>query len=213
MKKLYVFALENERHAFLKGINKTPPVPGDFFSDAQGGYAVIGVGKVFAAMHTEKYITSFQPDLVINVGVAGGITQTTNDWLLVSETLFHDVDVTTFGYQKGQYPKASARFKSDIYRFNQLKKAFAKTPASPGRVATGDYFMTETSRLDQTIEVAAVDMELAAIAMVCEAHDIPWVAVKTISDTVGTPSQITDFKHWVDVGLQAIAPYVQGAFL
>ena len=212
MKKLYLFALEKERDAFLKGLDNTPTPVGDFFIDDHDAYAVIGVGKVYASMYTEKWIAHYRPDLVINVGVAGGIDLATDDWVLVTEAVFYDVDVTAFGYQKGQYPKASPIFKSDGAALDQLKTSLSPHIYHLGRIATGDTFMTNQALLNDDEAIKAVDMELAAIALVCETHQIPWVSIKTISDTVGTASQIEDFDHWVEEGLKKIAPLIKGAF-
>lgn len=211
MKKLFVFALEKERDAYLKGLNKAPHQAGDFFIDNNNAYAVIGVGKVFAAMYTEKWITEFKPDLVINVGVAGGIHCATDDWILVTESLFYDVDVTAFGYEKGQYPKALPTYQADVNTLEKLKTFLSGPSTHQGRVATGDTFMTDQHLLDGFKDIKAVDMELAAVALVCEIHQIPWVSVKTISDTVGTASQIEDFDHWVEEGLKKVAPLMEGA--
>jgi len=211
MKKLYLFALEKERDAFLKGLNKAPRPGVDFFMDDDAAYAIIGVGKVFAAMRTEKWITAYQPGLIINVGVAGGLQLATDDWVLVEEVLFYDVDVTAFGYLKGQYPSSQASFKADLDSLTKLKKILSGQSYHLGTVATGDTFMTEPSRLHDFKNVQAVDMELGAIALVCAVHQLPWVSVKTISDTVGTDSQIQDFDHWVEEGLKKVAPLIERA--
>lgn len=214
MKKLYLFALEDERNAYLSGLKEPVFAEGSFFVDGFNAYGLIGVGKVFAAMHTEQYITMFSPDLVINIGVAGGINRTTNDWIVVNETLFYDVDVTAFNYQWGQYPKAPVTFQAALDITERLiKQPPQNQTPTVGCVATGDRFLTDVKPLDKINQaIAAVDMELASIALVCAQHEVPWVSVKAISDTVGTPSQTGDFDRWVKEGLKKMAPWVEGAF-
>lgn len=211
MKKLYLFALKDERDAFLKGLHKDAQAA-DFFHEDDCAYGIIGVGKVNAAMNTETYIQTMKPDLVINVGVAGGIDKATDTWVLVEETLFYDVDVTAFGYEKGQYPKSQPSFLASSSHLKTLKKAFENKSYSLGLVATGDQFLTTEAPLKDFKSISAVDMELAAIALVCEKNSVPWVSIKTISDTVGTPSQIEDFDRWVQEGLKKVAPLIEGAF-
>lgn len=213
MKKMYLFALEDERNAYLSGLKEPVHGEGSFFVDGPNAYGITGVGKVFSAMNTERFLATFKPDLVINIGVAGGINRTTNDWIVVNETLFYDVDVTAFNYQWGQYPKAPATFKASK---NSIERLINHPPKDKsihsGWVATGDRFLTDVSPLERIEkEVLAVDMELASIALVCEHHEVPWISIKTISDTVGTPSQIDDFDRWVKEGLRKLAPWIEGA--
>lgn len=213
MKKMYLFALEAERNAYLSGLKEPVLAEGSFFVAGPNAYGITGVGKVFTAMNTERFLATFKPDLVINIGVAGGINRTTNDWILVNETLFYDVDVTAFNYQWGQYPKAPAIFKASKNSSERLIKHPPKEKSfHTGCIATGDRFLTDISPLKHlNKEVLAVDMELASIALVCEHHEVPWISIKTISDTVGTPSQIGDFDRWVKEGLKKLAPWIEGA--
>ena len=216
MEKLYLFALEDERAAFLSGLSSTPEKKDDLFIVGSSAFAVIGVGKVFAAMHTERLIQALKPALVINVGVAGGVSLSTNDWVLASAALFYDVDVTAFNYEKGQYPRSTARFLAGTDAFNKLLSVWpSDAHHHHGVIATGDRFLTSPEPLDdfKNVPILAVDMELASVAMVCQAHLVPWLSIKTISDTVGTASQIEDFDTWVKEGLKKVAPFLEGAFL
>jgi adenosylhomocysteine nucleosidase len=216
MEKLYLFALEDERAAFLSGLSSTPEKKADLFTLGSSAFAVIGVGKVYAAMHTERLIQALKPTLVINVGVAGGVVLTTNDWVLVTATLFYDVDVTAFDYEKGQYPRSLSRFLAGADALNKLISVWPSDAHHHlGVVATGDRFLTSPEPLEdfKDVPILAVDMELASVAMVCAAHAVPWLSIKTISDTVGTASQIEDFDTWVKEGLKKVAPFLEGVFL
>lgn len=57
--------------------------------------------------------------------------------------------------------------------------------AYAGTVVTGDQVIFSTARkrwLRRTFDALAVDMETAAVAQVAEAHQVPWLAIRAISD-------------------------------
>ena len=62
-----------------------------------------GVGKVNAALNTQYIIDRFEPDCIINTGVAGGIGANLRVGdIVIGETLVqHDFDATALGYAKG----------------------------------------------------------------------------------------------------------------
>lgn len=65
-----------------------------------------GVGKVNAALATQYVIDHFQPRLIINSGVAGGVSPKVriSDVVIGTHTMHHDFDVQMFGYPKGTIP-------------------------------------------------------------------------------------------------------------
>ena len=71
-----------------------------------------GIGKTAAAIGTTLLIQLTKPDVVINTGSAGGLDRNLNvgDIVISSDVRHHDVDVTAFGYEKGQLPANPAGF-------------------------------------------------------------------------------------------------------
>ena len=69
-----------------------------------------GIGKVNAAVCTQILIDDFKTDIVINTGVAGGLYSELNvgDIVISSDALYHDFDVTGFGYEEGVIPRMNA---------------------------------------------------------------------------------------------------------
>ena len=61
--------------------------------------AVAGVGKVSAAMCAQTLILRYQPDVVINTGVAGGIGPDLKvlDVVLATAVVQHDMDTSPLG--------------------------------------------------------------------------------------------------------------------
>jgi hypothetical protein len=82
------------------------------------------------------------------------------------------------------------------------------TPVHVGTVVTGNQAIFSTSRkrwLRQTFGAQVVEMETAAVAQTAIAHELPWVAVRAVSDTADD-DLVLDFgrlKFYVDGGRPA----------
>lgn len=150
-----------------------------------------GIGKVSASMGATLLLHLTKPDLILNTGSAGGVGRNlcVGDVVISTETLHYDVDVTAFGYEKGQLPQNPARFISDEHLVQTLANIAEKhgQTAKFGMVASGDSFIQGGKRLAQIKsdfpQVLAVEMEAAAIAQVCHAFHTPFVVVRAISDS------------------------------
>ncbi|MGC6247245.1 5'-methylthioadenosine/adenosylhomocysteine nucleosidase [Bisgaard Taxon 45] len=150
-----------------------------------------GIGKVAAAMGTSILLHMTKPDVVINTGSAGGVAQglKVGDIVISTETLYHDADVTAFGYAKGQLPACPATFQSDN-RLADLAEKIAQQQGHQvkrGLICSGDSFIHGGEKLAQIKadfpQVLAVEMEATAIAQVCHAFHVPFVVVRAISDS------------------------------
>lgn len=158
-----------------------------------------GIGKVAAAVGTTLLIDLAKPDMIINTGSAGGLNPNLNvgDIIISTEVRHHDVDVTAFGYEKGQLPANPAAFLPDE---DLVKLALKETHSSgfnavSGLVCSGDLFVNGADKIAQIRRdfptVAAVEMEAAAIAQVCHAFNIPFVIVRAISDVADKESHLS----------------------
>ncbi|HDR1496347.1 TPA: 5'-methylthioadenosine/S-adenosylhomocysteine nucleosidase [Pasteurella multocida] len=150
-----------------------------------------GIGKVAAAIGATLLLEMSKPDLVINTGSAGGVATGLNvgDIVISDETVYHDADVTAFGYAKGQLPACPARFQSDE-KLVQLAEKIAvqqQQQVKRGLICSGDSFIQGGTPLAQIKAdfptVMAVEMEATAIAQVCHAFNVPFVVVRAISDS------------------------------
>jgi 5'-methylthioadenosine/S-adenosylhomocysteine nucleosidase len=111
----------------------------------------------------------------------------------------HDMDATPLGVRRGQIPyteyftlaadpkllEAIAGFSSAEYRLRQ------------GRILSGDQFITHTIRQTHgeffaSLNGMAVEMEGAAIALVCRLNSVPFIVVRTVSDRADD-SAVMDF--------------------
>ncbi|MFP4112427.1 MAG: 5'-methylthioadenosine/adenosylhomocysteine nucleosidase [Candidatus Woesearchaeota archaeon] len=166
-----------------------------------------GVGKVMAAMVTQKLITEFKPKEIIFTGVAGALNKELDlgDVVVSRDCIQHDFDVTALGYPRGAILYTDYKeFPAD---FDLIKKGLSckleKHKIVLGRILTGDQFMTRKdinshSYLTDELKGDAVEMEGASVAMVCTINKIPYVVVRTISDKADG-SAAADFTAFLAV--------------
>ncbi|MGX3066565.1 5'-methylthioadenosine/S-adenosylhomocysteine nucleosidase [Ursidibacter arcticus] len=158
-----------------------------------------GIGKTAAAIGTTLLIQLTKPDVVINTGSAGGLDSNLNvgDIVISSDVRHHDVDVTAFGYEKGQLPANPAGFtpNSQLVELATKESQKAGFNAVVGLICSGDLFVNGADKIAQIRQdfptVAAVEMEAASIAQVCHAFQVPFVVVRAISDVADKESHLS----------------------
>lgn len=133
-------------------------------------YTVIytGVGKVNATMHLQAAIIEQKPDLVINIGTAGTPCHQIGDILICND--FRDGDIV-------EIESVTKRLKMAL---PSKYEAVFKPNAT---VTTKDTFTYTVP-----ITTDASDMESFALARVCDYYDVPFVAIKIITDIIGQTS-------------------------
>lgn len=156
-----------------------------------------GVGKVNAALNTQYIIDKFEPDCIINTGVAGGIGADLKVGdIVIGETLVqHDFDATALGYAKGYMctgiePNKPTLFYSDkslIKDFETAMKSLNSTDITvhKGVIATGDTFVSSSEKkreLSELFNAMAVEMEGGAIAQTSNMNGVPCMIIRAISD-------------------------------
>ena len=166
-----------------------------------------GIGKVAAAVATTLLLEKFQPDIVINTGSAGGYDTrlSVGDLVISTEVRFHDVDVTAFGYEIGQMAQLPAAFAADkkLIEIAQLaSEALQPLQTIQGLICTGDTFMADPKKVEVARknfpDMAACEMEAAAIAQVCYQFNVPFVIIRSLSDIAGKTSEIS-FEQYLPI--------------
>ncbi len=187
------------------------------FAGRQMVLCLSGIGKVNAAIATTLLIERFNPDCVINTGSAGGVGDglKIGDVLIGSQSAHHDADVTAFGYQYGQLPGMPPRFDSDETLMAAAEKAAAAFQAASvrrGLVVSGDSFVHSESELarirSRFADVAAVEMEAAAIAQTCTRLQKPFVIIRAVSDSASDEAQVS-FETFLQTAAVHSAQMVQ----
>lgn len=158
-----------------------------------------GIGKTAAAVGTTLLLQLTKPDMVINTGSAGGLDKNLNvgDIVISTEVRHHDVDVTAFGYEKGQLPANPPAFlpDADLVELAQKESQKAGFNAVSGLICSGDAFINGAEKIAQIRHdfpmVAGVEMEAASIAQVCHAFGVPFVVIRAISDVADKESHLS----------------------
>ena len=173
-----------------------------------------GVGKVNAARATQILIDKFKPDYIINVGVAGGLNPMLNIGdIVIGETLVqHDFDITAFGHTKGYIPGVGDKIYSDEYLINKIEEAIGNQEErvynyEKGVIASGDIFCTEIPMRDKIyakFNAECVEMEGAAIAQVCSLCNVPFVVIRSISDTPNGKNEVT-YQQFIELASKRCA--------
>lgn len=159
-----------------------------------------GVGKTNIAICTTLLINNFNPELIINTGIAGGILPLKQyDLVLASRLLYHDVDVSALGYEKGQIPGSSKYFMADESSLMQVKEILQSfnIDYKEGIVLTGDTFVTSTNQVESFLkdeEIVVCEMEGASVAHVCHQFGVAFVSIRYISDVVNSTEQVNDYQ-------------------
>ncbi len=158
---------------------------------------VSGIGKVNTAVCTTLAVQCYQPSLLVNAGVSGGVHPEVNigDVVLASELKYHDADATTFGYQPGQIPRMPTHYVADPTWISRLLAYQSELPFQlfAGLITSSDSFIAdETWRIEiltRFPDLLALDMESCAIAQTCHQLKIPFLCIRGISDSANRHSK------------------------
>ena len=158
-----------------------------------------GVGKVNAARTTQILIDNIQVDFIFNIGVAGGVSDIlkVGDIVIGQSLVQHDFDITAFNHEKGYIPEVGVYIDSDEYLFkiaNEVLTANNDINVVSGIIASGDIFCTELrmgQKINTKFNALCVEMEGASIAQICYLSHIPFLVLRSISDTPNNDNVIT----------------------
>ena len=148
-----------------------------------------GVCKVNAAIATQILIDTYECDLILNAGTAGGMAADVGvfDTIVSTEAAYHDVAqgiLTEFHpWMQSVYFQANPQLLSVAQK--AVKHIRTERRIWFGRMVTGEKFIEDDQRseINRTFAPLSVDMETAAIAHVCYVNQKPFLAVRTITDT------------------------------
>ena len=157
-----------------------------------------GIGKVNAAMGALMLINNFAPNYVINSGVAGGADLSVNvmDVVAGSRVSYHDVwcgPESELGRVQGLplYFEGASRLLELLPERDDIHK---------GLICSGDQFIDKKEDVERIKgnfpDALAVDMESGAIAQVCYLCNVPFLALRVISDSPGASHDNT--KQYLD---------------
>ena len=159
-----------------------------------------GVCKVNAAIATQILIDTFGVNMIINAGTAGGMAKELDilDTVISTEVAYHDVapDILTEFHPWME----SVYFQADPQLLKLSKQAVSKVNVAGkvywGRMVTGEAFIADEGRqaINEQFSPLSVDMETASIAHVCYVNNVPFIAIRSITDTA-THSGVEHFEE------------------
>ncbi len=163
-----------------------------------------GVCKVNAAIATQILIDTYHVNAIINSGTAGGIDIKVNvfDTVISTQVAYHDVSDNILTEFHPWMP--SIYFDADSLLLDLARKSIQHKNSVYaiyfGKMVTGEKFIEDNNIIDYINTKYAplsIDMETASIAHVCYVNRIPFIAVRTITDTA-THSGIDNFEKNCD---------------
>ncbi len=152
-----------------------------------------GVGKVNATRTTQILIDKLDVKEIINVGSAGALNEelSIGDIVIADKLIQHDFDITAFNHNKGYITGVGDYIYTDKELIDKFRNSANKIEdksykINVGTIASGDIFCTDIKMKDKIrskFNADCVEMEGAAIAQVCYLDKIPFIVIKSISDT------------------------------
>lgn len=153
--------------------------------------AKCGVGKVHAAVCTQTMILKYAPDAIINIGVAGSLSNELDfaDIVISDGVVQHDFDVSPFGKPVGlitgieliKIPCSEELVK----RLLSAAEILEDTNIAVGTVASGDQFICSKEKKDYIVNnfnALCTEMEGASIGQVCYINDVDFCILRAMSD-------------------------------
>lgn len=195
-----IVAMNKELNLLLPKLERMSDVNvdnADFFCGQLGQHEIVvhqcGIGKVNAAMGTLTMIHNFNPELIINTGVAGGAAPDINvmDIVAGAKVAYHDA---WCGPESGWGIQGMPQYflgDSNILSLLPERKGIRK-----GLICSGDKFIDSIEEVNEIRgkypDVLAVDMESGAIAHVCYRMRTPFLSMRVISDSPGVGHNNSD---------------------
>ena len=171
-----------------------------------------GVGKVNAARTTQILINKYDIEYVINVGSAASAKEELKigDIVIGEKIIQHDFDITAFGHNKGYISNVGEYILTDNSLVEKIMNCQLNDESiniKKGIIASGDIFCTQEkmkNKIRNKFNADAIEMEGAAIAQVCYLDKIPFLIIRSISDSPNGNNAIT-FEEFLETASKKCA--------
>lgn len=190
--RLFIIALEEEFPKSLFDISKFRIVKKKkvFLLNKQNILVFSDVGVINAAQTLMTILNEFPKiNHIINLGTAGSVNENIfpGDVVIAERVQFLDVDLTKFGYELNQFPRSKKQFKTNELLNEKIYLNYEnKNNLFLGCVGTSNSFISKENKnnFKELHHCFAVDMEVAAIATICDNLSIDFNSIKVISDSI-----------------------------
>ena len=196
-----ICAMREERDAMLKLLKNVKTVKGkqifyhgdaldnEYYIGDMGKKEVIlcrcGVGILYASITTVLLIEEFNPEFIINIGVAGSVSENVHvgDVVIAERAVNWRIDVP--GWERSK-DSLTCSFACDQKIVDMMKKKNKDEEVHFGTIVTGDEFIYKKSQLKEIRkyfpDALCGEMEGYAIAGTAYAFSIPVCIIRSISD-------------------------------
>jgi len=179
-------------------------------------YAVMsGYGEIDAAAATQMLILWSGCEVIMNFGVTGALEPAlkVEDLFVVSKVCHYDYDVSPIDpvrkHQYLEYPDEFIPLDQELIRLAKEKMPSLQETT----VASGDRFIDRKADKEalKALGCQLCDMEIAAIARICERNGVKCLSIKCISDTYdGDGSEFErNVKNSAQKAFQAISQVLE----
>ena len=173
--------------------------------------AVCGIGKVFAGICAQTMILNFHVSEIINVGIAGGLSETLSicDAAIADKAVQYDMDTTAIGDPLGLISGINIVYlPTDPAITKLLSECTGEIGVNyeVGTIGSGDTFVHSTDMKKNIIEnfgAIACEMEGAAIAQACYINSVPCGIFRSISDG-GNEASAIDYPTFRNIAVKDI---------
>lgn len=139
------------------------------------------------------------------------------DIVIAKDLVQHDFDITAFGHKKGYISDIGDIFICDDRLVNKCKNEIDKVANSEdfkvliGTIASGDIFCTNVdmkNKIKEKFNAVCVEMEGAAIAQVCYLDKVPFIVIRSISDSPNGSNNI-EFDKYLEIASKRCAIFIK----
>lgn len=172
-----------------------------------------GIGMVNAASNTMAMIRDYKPDFILNLGCAGAHTETLkigdivvgSEYIPTTSVVINSKnDVHYYGHRLDEYGKTQSSFKADDILFkiasygNLLNDDYSIYNGPIGSSDLWNESIENIHWMHTFFKTVCEDMEASAIAQVSESHEIPFLSIKDISNSVyQIENEFNPYSHQV----------------
>lgn len=200
-------AMPEEVNALLDNMSEIKEQNEEYAFGVLAGKDVVvctsGVGKVNAAYMTTKTLIKYEPEMVINIGSAGGLLkgQEVGDVVIADVLQYHDFDIGEETISDKRYIFYSNKTLND--KLEETLKTL-NTRYHKGLMVSGDQFIINTTDAFRNIQnkfpsAHCVEMEATAIAHACFRHNTAFVVMRSLSDIAFDNDDILEFDKYLPI--------------
>jgi len=172
------------------------------------------IGKVFSTLTATTMIEHFGAEKLLFSGVAGAVSPElrVGDLVVATKLAQHDLDITAFGHPFGFVPEGAVFVEADK-KMIEISKSVASSmgkDVKEGIIATGDQFVADEKRknwIGDTFKADALEMEGASVAVVCDALNVPFFILRSISDAADMDASFS-FDEFLETSAVLSAEFV-----